>query len=291
MPALPPSLRKAAVLIAALDERAAETILEAMSPEEAAKVRSALVELDEIPLDEQQRVLADFFQRQGAPALQLTATSDVALELSPAAQDHQPVSAGPTAPPPRPLTAPVPEEAPLAFLAQVPAQALAAVLRRENPQIAAVVIAQLPPDRAALVLEGLPAGQATDALERMAWLDEIAPEILADLARELRQQLAPHLRIQAADAAGLGHLAAVLGAMGSRQRERTLQRLVERDSLLGKQLGARPAPTKKSGQEAARVSQLLYRLGPPLPRAEADGVEDSDAAKVRGQRQPFAAAV
>jgi flagellar motor switch protein FliG len=176
-------------------------------------------------------------------------------------------------------------------LVDVPAPALAAVLRREHPQVAAVVIAQLPPDRAALVLEGLPAGQATDALERMAWLEEISPEVVADLARELRRQLAPHLRIQAAGAASLGHLAAVLDAMGSRQRERTLEHLAERDSLLGKQLGARSAPTKGSGQEAPGVGQLRYRLGPPLPGTDASRADGSGATEWSAERQRFAAAV
>ena len=286
MPSLPPSLRKAAVLIAALDDRAAESLLEAMSPEEAAKVRSALMELDEIPLDEQQQVLADFFKRQGAPALSLTAADDVALELSAAAVDRETERAVPSDLP----FPPAGPEPPLAFLSHVPAHALAAVLRREHPQVAAVVISQLPPERAALVLEGLPAGQATDALERMAWLDDIAPEVIADLARELRQQLAPHLRIQTADAAALDHLAAVLGAMGNRQRERTLQHLADRDSLLGKRLGVTPARASAGGNQSVRVSQLRYRLGPPLPPADPASSGHSEANSPPA-RQPFAAAV
>jgi flagellar motor switch protein FliG len=282
------SLRNAAVLIAALDESAAETILDAMSPVEAAKVRSVLVQLDEIPREEQQRVLADFFKQQGSPTLSMATREDVALELSAAVEPMETEFAR-TSTEQEELTPP--GEPPLAFLVHAPAHALAAVLRREHPQVAAVVISQLPPDRAALVLEGLPSGLATDALERMAWLDDIAPEVIADLARELRLQLAPHLRIQAADPSALGHLSAVLGAMGSRQRERTLQRLSERNEALGKRLGARPAPAVSSVSGPARVSPFRYRLGPPLPKSEPEQSGEQNDAALTTERQRFAAAV
>src|SRR5438105_13897513 len=81
---LSPSLRKAAVLISALDEPMADAILQQMSADDAAKVRSALIELDEIPADEQQQVLADFLRQQGAHAPATPPSSDdVALDLDP----------------------------------------------------------------------------------------------------------------------------------------------------------------------------------------------------------------
>src|SRR5438477_9836622 len=81
---LSPSLRKAAVLVSALDEPTADAILQQMSPEDAAKVRRALIELDEIPADEQQQVLADFLRQQGAPAPpDASAGDDVSLEINP----------------------------------------------------------------------------------------------------------------------------------------------------------------------------------------------------------------
>ena len=64
MSKLSPSIRKAAILVATLDDRAADTLLEQMGDEMAARVRSALVELDDIPAAEQQAVL-DFARRKG----------------------------------------------------------------------------------------------------------------------------------------------------------------------------------------------------------------------------------
>jgi len=259
MTALSPSLRKAAILISALDERAADAILQALSLDEAATIRSALVELDDIPADEQRRVLADFLGQQGLPALAAESDDDVALELSAVVESR--AGGIETEKPGPPLTT-ASSEPPLAFLAQAPAAALASVLRGEHPQTAAVVIAQLPPERAALVLEQLPANLATDALERMAWLDDIAPEIVADLARELRQQLAPHLRAAAADASSLAHLTAVLDAMSGRQRQRAMQRLAERNASLGERLGVRNTALSGGAKESERVVSYRYRLAP-----------------------------
>jgi flagellar motor switch protein FliG len=285
---LPPSLRKAAVLIASLDERTADAMLESMSADEAAKVRSALVTLGDIPADEQRRVLVEFFRRQGSPALATLSSDDVALELSSAVD--APATELKLYSPPRPEELPDSEPA-LAFLTRGPVAALAGVLRGEHPQTAAVVIAQLPPERAALVLEGLPASLATDALERMAWLGDIAAEVVTDLARELREQLAPHLRAAAADASSLAHVSAVLAAMGGRQRQRALEQLAERNTTLGERLGARQPVTASGVQESERVLAFRYRLGPPLRDAAAGDAGEQDADGDVAGRLHFAAAV
>src|SRR3954454_6286765 len=84
---LSPALRRAAVLISALDNEAAEAILAQLSADDASKVRSALVELDDIPADEQQRVLADFLSAQhGSQATNDESADSVTLDLDPATE-------------------------------------------------------------------------------------------------------------------------------------------------------------------------------------------------------------
>ncbi len=266
---LSPSLRKAAVLIASLDEQSADALLRPMSTDDAAKVRSALVELDEIPADEQQRVLADFLHRQGAPALVVNATDDdVSLDLDP---DVEAAAAQPTLPPSLQLYAPlaeITEPEPFAFLEQVDAKAIAAVLSRELPQTAAVVLGRLPPEQAAAVLQELPAALATEALERIAWLDELSPAVEADLARELRRQLAPHMKAAGADTASLARMTAVLGAMDYRQRQRAVLALGERNTSLLHRLGLFPAgeTTVASNDQ---VFAMRYRIDAPAAQVHA----------------------
>lgn len=259
MTQLAPSLRKVAVLISALDEQAADALLEQMGPDEAAKVRRALVELDDIPAEEQEQVLADFVRRQRpepSQSVQDAVSLDIDPEVEAAAASWTPTAVA---------TKPVSEDtASLDFLQDVEALSIARLLVHEHPQTAAVVISHLPPRHAALVLEALPAGVAMEALERSATIDTIAPDILADLARELRRQLAPHVRSNASAAMPLTHLTAVLEAMDYRQRQRLLLQLNERNTALLRRLGLYP-----SG-----VSAGAAKAPPGAPRYRLDAVVD-----------------
>ncbi len=64
------ALRRAAILIASLDTASADALLDEMSPEQAALVRSAVMDLGEIHPSEQQQVMAQFVQQspQGSSA-------------------------------------------------------------------------------------------------------------------------------------------------------------------------------------------------------------------------------
>ena len=55
-------IRKAAILVACLDRAAADAVLEQLSPEQAQRVRQAVVVLDEIPDKEQRHVVDEFFR-------------------------------------------------------------------------------------------------------------------------------------------------------------------------------------------------------------------------------------
>lgn len=246
---LAPALRKAAILISALDDRAAEALLDQMGPEMAAKVRSALIALDDIPAPEQQQVLAEFLRQQGSPALAVAGmTGDVELAIDErlAVTPSAAIANGTAA------------EPPFGFLSDVPAEAIASVLRGEHPQTAAVVIAHLPPEQAAEVLQVLPERQATDALERMAWLHELNPEVQADLARELRRQLEPY-RNDSAARQSLEHVTAVLAAMDDRRRQLVVRQLAERNASLARRLGV--AETRSvPAADSSHVASFRYRI-------------------------------
>jgi flagellar motor switch protein FliG len=252
---LPPSLRKAAVLISSLDEAVADAILRQMSDEDAAKVRSALMELNDIAAEEQDSVLAAFFQQQRGAGNGQAATDDVSLELDPNVEAAA-VSAQQASAQPRPLAA---EKPTFDFLQDIEPKVLAGVLSRELPQTVAVVVAHLPPEQAAAVLEQLPAALATDALERIAWLDDLSLEIQADLIHELRRQLAPYIKTAKASSNSLAHLTAVLHAMDFRQRQRVVLQLGERNASLLNRLGLTATEIGQS-KKPSGVMDMRYRI-------------------------------
>jgi flagellar motor switch protein FliG len=249
---LPTSLRKAAVLLSSLDDAAADAILGLMPSEDAAKVRSALMELSDIPAEEQQQVLTDFLRQQSPPRDDDSAGVELLLDPAVERQAFQTV-------PKTPLGVVPDEGAAFAFLEDISPPAIAGVLQNEHPQTAAVVVSQLPPAQAAAVLQELPANFAIDALERIATIDAISTDVLAEVARALRRQLAPHARAAKAGPASLAHLTAVLQAMDYRQRQRLLLQLGERNTSLLNCLGLFPAAVTTEA-EPRQTAAPRYRL-------------------------------
>jgi flagellar motor switch protein FliG len=256
---LSPAIRKAAVLVSALDERAADALLDQMEPETAYRVRNAVMQLVHVPAAEQQAVLSEFLKSRSSAAVVAPATGDAGVELAPSLveQLQGPLAEAPPAP-----AAPI---KPLEFLRHVPARELARVLAREHLQTIAVVVAQLETDQAAAVLQRLPAAQAVDVLERLAWLDEPAAEVLADIGRQLRAELAPYMT--PSGSRSLANVQALVAAMDSPTRQRVLAGLGEKNGALARQL----AQVSESRQEERpttlpdnyAVTSFRYRLARP----------------------------
>jgi flagellar motor switch protein FliG len=228
-----PSIRKAAVLVSALDERAADMLLEQMGADMSGKVRYALMLLDDITAEEQQRVLNDFFAGS-APAPKPSAVEpedDVLLDLSPQI-DAAEISAPAANVDWRRSAESAPADELLRLLQTAAADDLAQVLAREQPLTIAIIVARLDPARAAQILERLPAPLATEALARLAWLGEPAPEALTDIARHLETQLAAIAHHRPSIAA----VQALLEQMEEPRRGKFLQALAARDERLAIQL-------------------------------------------------------
>ena len=242
---LSPSIRKAAILVSTLDHRAADSLLEQMGDEMAARVRSALVALEEIPTEEQQAVLAEFFAGNKPAASVPQGDAGVELDISLMPPIDEPAPAEPTS---------RRDQRPFAFLDEVPPHETARVLARESAQTIAVVIVQLEARLAAELLASLPADLATDALERMAWLDEPAADVLADIERQLRLELAPLLSPDKRPDSLTG-MQALLGAMDADARDRVLAGLGQRNVRLARQLGY--------VRDDSKTPVTSYRIGSP----------------------------
>ncbi|MFN0022149.1 MAG: FliG C-terminal domain-containing protein [Pirellulaceae bacterium] len=259
------AIRKAAILISTLDNASGDALLEQMGPELAERVRNALMELDEIPEGEEQQVIADFMGRSSGGG-------DNGVEFDPSLaqriEEEVPEDRGYPRlhSPEAPLRT---NEPPFHFLRGADPSLLASYLEREHPQTTAVVISHLPPEQAASVLEQMPAEISTEALRRMAWLDELSPEVLRDVEREIRTALQPKMRPPEARMASLASVQAVLSAVKGARRSELLGRLAEQDRGLVRQLGF---------GERTDASAFQYRLEPPSLL----GSNESEQSRERG---------
>jgi flagellar motor switch protein FliG len=197
-----PTLRKAAVLISALETDMADTLLEQMGPDQAARVRNAILYLGDVPSAEQEAVLAEFFGTQAnasddddAVELEMSAASQVASQSYTPARASLP-------------EAEIPQR--FAFLELASGEELANGLREEHPQVIAVVATQLTAEKAAELLRYFPAELQNEIIDRIGTGVDAEAEILAEIEAPLRQRFAHWVRMAESNPRRRDHLNAIL---------------------------------------------------------------------------------
>jgi flagellar motor switch protein FliG len=200
-------LRKAAVLVASLDQATADALLDQLSPDEADLVRRLVVSLEEIDADEQQAAIGQFLGND-------------------AVEDDRP----------SPSPAPVREDPPFQFLHEARPEQLLPLLKEERPQTIAVVVSHLPPEQAAELLFLLEPALQNDVMRRLVDLEEADPATLRELEQGLEERVARHVQTERRRTAGLTALIDILEAAGSPWQGKLQANLIEHAPQLARQL-------------------------------------------------------
>jgi flagellar motor switch protein FliG len=239
------NLRKAAMLVASLDERNAEALLAQMTPAQAQAVKRSIETLGPIDACEQHDVIEEFF-RVGplVPGKQPSG-----LELD----DRLPKRLAISRPSER-ASSPgtLSDTSPFRFLHEAPAHSLTPFLEREHPQTVAVVISHLPAERAAEVLASLSGELQIEVARRLIDLDETDPEILREVEQGLEAWLGQQMRGDQRRTAGLAALNNILSAATPQTKQHILANLTRHDRQLAAQLNGPRTPT----MTFAEVEQL-----------------------------------
>lgn len=210
----PEQLRKAAVLIAALDADGADAVLDRIPADEAAQIRRTLIELPDVAAAEEAAVIGDFFRAGGVEAE--PADDDVVYEPS----THATIN----------------ENAPFHFLHHVAVEDLGELLAGERPQTAAVVISHLPADQAALAVAALPDELQSEVVRRLARLDETDPEVLREVETALERRFRSRFPHGARRAAGVGAVRRIMDEASPEMRRQWLTSLATQDPRLAANL-------------------------------------------------------
>lgn len=233
---VPDSLRKAAVLVAALDTHSADVLLEQLPAEHAARLRRAVMELDQVDADEQERVLQEFL----AQSPKATASRGVELATSLAGRAAASRTENPS-----------PQPKPFRLLNEVEPSDLVRVLAHQHPQITAVVLAHLAPSRAVEVLAFFSPEMQVELLRRIAELDDAEPEIMRDLEQQLESLFVGVLR--GPRQAGLAAVRQIFHAADHEKRRLLYEQLRKKDRQLATQLVPEPPrqpPQTTSSQDS-----------------------------------------
>ena len=115
-------------------------------------------------------------------------------------------------------------------------RAIAELIRLEHPQIIAIVLSFLEADQAAQVIVQFPDRQRADILMRVATLDGVQPAALHELDEILDHQLSGNTSIQASSMGGVKTAASILNLVDGSIEGSIMDQILEADADLGRDL-------------------------------------------------------
>ncbi len=118
----------------------------------------------------------------------------------------------------------------------IPPDRVAALINKEHPQVIALLLACMDPDAAAGVLNALPIEIRDDVAYRIATLDDVAPDVLKDLQKNLSAEIRKLIAGEGVEVKGTDRAAAILNRAGSSLEKTVLAKLEEKDPDLADQL-------------------------------------------------------
>lgn len=120
----------------------------------------------------------------------------------------------------------------LESLEMVDAKALSTFLVHEHPQTVAVILAHLESEKKGDVLRKLPESLQAEVVMRMANLDNIDPELITEIDKVLKNQLANTHSVEHSVLGGVQPVAEMLNVMDKNTEQSIMARLEEKDPLL-----------------------------------------------------------
>jgi flagellar motor switch protein FliG len=124
----------------------------------------------------------------------------------------------------------------LESLEMVDAKSLSTFLVNEHPQTVAVILAHLEPEKKGEVLRRLPDALQAEVVLRMANLDHVAPELIAEIDSVLKRELASMSTVEQAALGGVQPVAEMLNVMDKNTETSIMSRLEEKDPLLAEEI-------------------------------------------------------
>lgn len=276
----PAAIRKAAILIATLDPRTADELLDRMSPEQAAQVRQAIRELEDIRPKEQDAIIREFIasgetaSADAGGGVELDASLAQKLR-SPQGYDHL-------------RSATEPKPVPFRSVCDIGVEALVRQLERHHPQLVAVVMAHLPASRAAEVAKRLTPKLQAEVLRRVAELDPADPEVIRDIEQELEQLLSGEIRAARNRDTGLSTVAAILAASGT-DRDQLLHNLAQHEQEFAQMLGTVvESPTRHMPVTRPQQAHSISAPRGATRRGSKSSSEHADHSRTRSLASPRA---
>lgn len=217
---------RAALLLFALGEDRAASVLKHMDPKEVQTIGYAMARLSDISPEMIDNVMADFI-----PAVKHQSTLGIE-------SDHYIRSV---------LVSALGEEKASGILERIfmsvegkgidqlknmDAKSISDIVRLEHPQIGAIILSMLSYDKAAEVLSRLSESNRSDLLSRIATMQGVQPNALRELDCIMEKQLSGSVAVKATELGGIEAAASILNFMDSNASNFVLKKISESDNDL-----------------------------------------------------------
>ena len=112
---------------------------------------------------------------------------------------------------------------------------LAEFIKNEHPQTIALVMSQLLPEESGEVLDALPETLQQEVIERLAQIDNVAPEVLRDVAHVLESEIKT-AQITTRKIGGIKSIAEILNNMDRQKGSEILARIEDNDPEMAEEI-------------------------------------------------------
>jgi flagellar motor switch protein FliG len=225
-------MEKAAILCNYLGEGATTELFKNLDDTDIRKLVNNMHRLKFVPIDVTKRVLEEYYEKVSEAeeyifskevATKETIVAAVGEERARGILGHLNLAAGGA-------------DRTLESLEMVDAKSLANFLVNEHPQTIAVILAHLEPEKKCEVLKRMPESLQAEAVLRMANLDYISPELIGEVDKVLKQELATMGTVESAQLGGVQPVAEMLNVMDKNTEQAIMSRLEEKDPILAEEI-------------------------------------------------------
>ncbi|SDE27485.1 flagellar motor switch protein FliG [Desulfuromonas thiophila] len=199
-------LEKAAILLLCLGETATAAVFRELSPTDVRTLTRVMMGIEHIPAELASEVMMEFQNAQKKnPGMFIKSHEFIRRALAETGDErseqiYQEVISGV-------------ETRPLETIATMQPRMVASLLEGEHPQTLALILSTQKSDHTSKVLKYLPDGLAADVMYRIARIEKVAPEVLAQIEEALMREIGGIVSKEQQEVGGVDKVVDILGRM------------------------------------------------------------------------------
>lgn len=222
--------QKAAILLRAIGEEAAATVMKALDPKDIRKLGAFMKETANITKQEEEIVIAEFEQASSSGEVRFEGREFMESILKKALGPEKAA---------RMLDSLNTKTYPgIDALKWVDPRTVSQLLKIEHPQTIAVCLGQMEAEQASAVLALLPVHLHADVSLRLATMQEVQPDVLSELSESLQEILAASMGMSSMTVGGTELMANILTRVDKNTEGAIMAKITEHDQTLADSIRA-----------------------------------------------------